>query len=369
MIQSVHVSGITAYELNMNYSSRIIFIEDLLTKMHVPLYRNRQVFEGIYQKYAASFDEITVLPKEIRDKLKEKLGPRILCLRNIAETKDTQADKVLFETCDHNRIEAVRMAFQANEERIDEHRSLCISSQSGCALGCTFCATGAVGLKKNLEVDEITDQILFFLCRGQEIDSISFMGMGEPFANPNLFNALKIITDKDKMAFNKRKINISTVGIVPGIKRLQKEFPDVNLAFSLHSPFPEERLKLMPITKTYPIAVVMQAIKEFIRVTNKRVFLAYVLLAGVNDTVDHAKAVAKLIQNQGEKQYLYHVNVIRFNAGATNILYKQPSAARVAAFRKVLSRSGIKNTLRQSFGTSIHAACGQLYAEYGKRGS
>lgn len=287
-------------------------------------------------------------------------------LKKISETKDEQADKVLFETQDKNRLEAVLMTFKANEERSDEHQSLCLSSQSGCALGCAFCATGAIGFKKNLGVDEITDQILYFLQKGKTVTSLSFMGMGEALANPHLFDALKIITDKDKLAYGQRHISLSTVGLIPGIKRLQKEFPEINLAFSLHSPFPKQRLELMPIAKTYPIDKVMQALKEFVAETNKRVFIAYILLEGINDSLDHAKELARLIKNQGEKAYLYHVNLIRFNPGATFKTFKKPSTMRVNVFRKALTNFGIENTLRQSFGSEINAACGQLYGQYEK---
>ncbi len=350
----------------MKNNNRIDTIEQILNGVNSPPYRKKQVFKGIYQQYIQQYKDFTVLSKDLRQKLEDNFGSQVLCLHKVNEIRDNQADKVLLETQDKNRIEAVLMTFQPNEERTDEHRSLCISSQSGCALGCTFCATGAIGFKKNLTADEITDQVLYFLQQDKPVDNISFMGMGEPFANPNLFDALKIITDKDKMAYGQRHISISTVGIVPGIQRLQKEYPNVSLAFSLHSPFPEQRLQLMPITKTYPIDAVMEALKEFIKVTNKKVFIAYVLLSGVNDSIEHAKELAKLIKKQGKKQYLYHVNLIRFNPGATFKPFNKPSTARVEVFRKALDNFGIKNTLRQSFGVKIDAACGQLYAKYEK---
>lgn len=348
----------------MKSISRVSVIEDILNNMNAPPYRKKQVFEAVYKQHINTFRDMTAIPKELRAALEKELGDNVLSLKSIYETQDGQADKVLFETNDNNRIEAVLMTFKPNEERTEEHQSICISSQSGCALGCTFCATGAVGFKKNLEVDEITDQVLYYLQQGKTVDNISFMGMGEPFANPNLFDALKVITDKDKMAYGQRHISISTVGLVPGIQRLQKEFPGVSLAFSLHSPFPEQRLNLMPVTKAFPIATVMKALKEFVEVTNKRVFIAYVLLENVNDSIDHAKELARLIKNQGSKSYLYHVNLIRFNPGSTFGLFKKPSTTRVDVFRKTLEHCGIKNTLRQSFGVKIDAACGQLYANY-----
>ncbi|MFH1899484.1 MAG: radical SAM protein, partial [Patescibacteria group bacterium] len=261
----------------MKVISRIKTIENILNKVNAPPYRKKQVYNGIYRQHLETFSDLTSVPKDLRAALAQKLGERVLCLTSICETQDNQADKVLFETQDKNKIEAVLMTFKPNEERTEDHQSLCVSSQSGCALGCRFCATGAVGFKKNLSADEITDQVLYFLQQGKVVNNVSFMGMGEPFANPNLFDALKILTDKDKLGYGQRHISISTVGIVPGIQRLQKEFPGVSLAFSLHSPFPKQRLQLMPITKTYPIDTVMKALKDFVNETNKKVFIAYVL--------------------------------------------------------------------------------------------
>jgi 23S rRNA (adenine-C8)-methyltransferase len=350
----------------MKLNSRITTIENLLLRVNAPSYRMGQILEGVYKKFVKTYSDITSLPKDFRQILENELGPEVLCLNSVSQTESEQADKVLFETKDGNRIEAVLMTFKPNEIRIEEHQALCVSSQSGCALGCTFCATGAVGFKKNLTVDEITDQVLYFLQQGKTVQNIAFMGMGEPFANPNLFDALKIITDKDKLAFGQRHISVSTVGIIPGVQRLKKEFPEINLSFSLHSPFPEQRIQLMPITKTYSISAVMKTLKEYIKVTNKKVFIAYILLDGVNDTIDHAKGIAKLIKDQGEKRYLYHVNLIRFNPGSTFKPFGTPSVGRVDTFRKALRSYGIANTLRHSFGTEIDAGCGQLYAKYEK---
>lgn len=348
----------------MKSINRVTTIEYILDSLNAPPYKKKQVYEGIYQQHIKSYAEMTSLPNNLRQILENSLGPQVLCLNKVLETHDEQTNKVLFETIDNNRIEAVLMTLKPNEERTEEHQSVCISSQSGCALGCTFCATGAVGFKKNLTADEITDQVLYFLQQKLAVKNISFMGMGEPFSNPNLFDALKILTDKDKMSYGQRHISISTVGIIPGIKRLQKEFPDINLAFSLHSPFPEQRLQLMPITKIYPISAVMAALKEFVDYTNKRVFIAYVLLDGVNDSIDHAREIAKLLKKQGEKHYLYHVNLIRFNPGTTFNPFNKSSITKIDTFRKTLENYGVRNTLRQSFGVKIDAACGQLYAKY-----
>jgi len=274
---------------------------------------------------------------------------------------------VLFETKDNFRIEAVLMSFRKGDGEEDDFQSLCLSSQSGCALGCKFCATGSIGFKKNLTADEITDQILYFLQQGKIVNNISFMGMGEPFINPNIYDALKIITDKDKMAYSQRRISVSTVGIIPGIQRLAKDFPDINLAFSLHSPFPEQRLQLMPITQKYPINEVMKALEEHTQQTNKKVFIAYVLLGGVNDSIDHANALVRLIRNQKHKNYLYHVNLIRYNPSPDSPSFQEPNPEQVRVFQKVITQSGISNTVKQRIGRKYYSACGQLYGKYDKQ--
>ncbi len=335
-------------------------IERILAELNASPYRYRQVLDGMYKQYIKKYADFTILPTELREKLSKELGPTVLTLKNIYETKDGQALKVLFETQGKNRIETVLMDF-------DSHKSLCVSSQSGCALGCTFCATGAIGFKENLSAGELADQILYFLQEGHTIDSVSFMGMGEPFANPHFFDAIKIITSADMLNFGQRRLSVSTVGIIPGIERLSAEYPQINLAFSLHSPFQSQRLALMPITKAYPIAHVMAVLKRNIQKNNRKIFIAYVLLDGVNDSLDHAKALVGLIKNQKEKMYLYHINVIRFNPSTSFIQYNKTSAEKVAAFRQVLADAGVNNTLRQNFGLKIDAACGQLFGKYAAR--
>lgn len=337
--------------------SKLQPMKTVLEQMRAPAFYLDEVRRFIYQKGRADFRQMTGLPQNLRQALCDHIGP-ILSLKNIGEATSKQAQKILFATRDGQRLETVRMLFQIKN---GGHESLCLSSQSGCALGCKFCATGAMGFKKNLTAEEISDQVLYFKTRQLKIKSIAFMGMGEPLANiDNVFGALKVITDPDYLGFSPRRISLSTVGIVPGIKRLTKEWPQVNLAFSLHSPFPAQRVALMPITKVYPIDKVMPALDDHIRKTNKRVFLAYVLLAGVNDSSVHAQALVKLVQGRGNYAYLYHVNLIRFNPGASLIKFAKPARDKIGAFRQVLRLNNISHTLRQSFGVSIAAACGQL---------
>lgn len=344
--------------------SRLDKIGDILNKMNSPPYRIAQIKQAIYNNGIDSYSNISTLSKELRQVLIDNFGDMVLSLTNIYEMEGGQAQKILFETNDKQRIETVRMLFHPTAERDYFHSSLCISSQSGCALACKFCATGAVGFKKNLTADEIADQVLYFKQKGLTVGSVSFMGMGEPFANPNIWDALKILTDKDKMGLSRHKISISTVGLIPGIERLTRDFPQINLAFSLHTPFSDQRSELMPIAKVYPIPSIMEAINKYVINTNNKVFLVYALMEGVNDSLDHAKALASLIKKQGIKSYLYHVNLIRFNPGPGTGEFKRPAIKRVNSFKGVIEQAGISVTLRQSFGLDIYAACGQLYGKY-----
>lgn len=347
--------------------TRLGKIENTLNNMNALPYRFEQVKHAICGGGIERYSEISTLPKEIREALVENLGDKVLTLTNIHEIEGGQAQKILFEAVDRQRIETVRMLFRPTDERDYFHSSLCISSQSGCALACKFCATGAIGFKKNLSADEIADQVLYFRQKKLPVGSVSFMGMGEPFANPNLWDALKILTDKDLMGISRHKMSISTVGLVPGIERLTKEFPQVNLAFSLHTPFSEQRAELMPITKAYSIESVMEAVKNYVLTTNNKVFIAYALMEKTNDSLEHAKALVSLIKKQGTKSYLYHVNLIRFNPGLGTTDFKRPSVNRINKFVETVGKAGISVTLRQSFGLDIYAACGQLYGKYPKR--
>jgi len=343
--------------------SRLEKITKIVSDAGVPRYTLDQITTAIYKDGVTDYMEMKNVPLSLRQKLKEELGD-VLSLKVVQEIKSDQVHKVLFETKDGERIETVRMLFHPED---GVHESLCISSQSGCNLGCKFCATGAIGFKKNLSAEEISDQILFFRSSEYKTGSISFMGMGEPFANPNLFDALKLITDPKLMGISPRRLSVSTVGLIPGIRRLTKEFPQVNLAFSLHSPFHDQRSELMPITKVYPVSLVFQALDDHVKITNKKVFIAYVLLKGVNDSDEHAKELIKLIKARGKLGYLYHVNLIRYHPGPTIVEYQAPEKSKVVKFMNTLLREKVNCTLRQSFGVNIDAACGQLYAKYQKK--
>jgi 23S rRNA (adenine-C8)-methyltransferase len=217
----------------------------------------------------------------------------------------TQARKALFQlrsTRSADRVEAVHMQFAGGAT------SVCISSQVGCALGCSFCATGAIGLRRQMSADEITDQVLFFRRQpvsdalatsssaSSPVDSVSFMGMGEALQNPRLFDALDILMEPSLFGMSARRLSVSTVGVIPGIQRLTQQYPQVNLAFSLHSPFDEQRSILVPANRTYPLADCLRALEAHAGQTRRKIFLAYLVLEGVNDSPAHADGIHRLIQ-------------------------------------------------------------------------
>ena len=344
-------------------------IENYLQEIHEPSFRLKQLRTALYTQYAINFTDITTLSKTLREALQIKFGSTNP-LKPLHTVKGDQVEKVLFETPSGHLIEAVKLTYLPNAERKNTHTALCLSTQSGCAMGCQFCATGNIGFKQNLSSDEITGQYLYFKQKGDPIDSIIFMGMGEPFANENnLFEALHTLTDPNLFALSPSRLSISTVGLIPGIERLTREFPQVNLTYSLHSPFDAQRSQIMSVNQTYPIAAVFTALNEYIEATKNRVFIAYTLLKDVNDSSEHAQALAELIRAQKNTAYLYHVNLIRYNPCPSEVIFERAQSASVKAFQVILDRLGVKNTLRQDFGVEIDAACGQLYATYSQKQS
>jgi 23S rRNA (adenine-C8)-methyltransferase len=297
----------------------------------------------------------------LRDTLINALGDEILTILPSKTQESEQASKVLFELQDKNRIEAVRMAFK------NEHTSLCISSQVGCKCACAFCTTGRIGYQRNLTSDEIVDQPLFFMKNGYDIRNIAFMGMGEPFLNPNLFPALHLLTDPQYMGLSERRLTLSTVGIPEGMRKLTDEFPQISLTLSLHSPFDEERNTLVPCNKIYPIEELFQTLEEHLLKTNKKTYIAYMILSGTNDTPDHVKKLCAFLERKN-LQHLYLVNLIRYNPPLGEpSLFQKTEKNSLFFFKKQLEDRGIHVTIRQSFGSEIEAACGQLAAEYEKK--
>jgi 23S rRNA m2A2503 methyltransferase len=340
----------------MKSTSKYELIIQILKELKQPAYRFQQIADAIFKQRIGEYDRMTILPQGIRNELIMRLGEHALNLTPVIQQTSRQVNKVLFAIEGGEHIEAVQLSYERG------WKSYCISSQCGCGYGCRFCATGTFGLKRNLTADEITDQLLYFHLNGDALDSVSFMGMGEALANPNIFDALKILTDPRIFGLGQRRITVSTIGILPGIDRLTKEFPQVNLTFSLHSAFDEQRSKLMPINNRFPLKSVFSRLDQHIRDTGRKVYIAYILLRGDNDSNEHAEAIAALLKNRGPWEHLYHVNLIPYNStDVTPESFHQSDRDRVQAFVRILKSKGIKVTVRTQFGTDINAACGQLY--------
>jgi 23S rRNA (adenine-C8)-methyltransferase len=346
----------------MNQKQKNIFtrIKRFLEKRGKPDYRYTQITNAIFEQRISNFEQIQGLPKKLRKDLTKQF-PSILQLKEIKKQQIQKTAKILFSLDDQEKIESVLMNY-SNKKR--NWKTVCLSTQVGCRMGCKFCSTGKIGLRRNLTTDEIISQLLYFHLEGHQIYSISFMGMGEPFDNPNIFSALKVITNEKLFNIGERKINLSTVGIVTGIKKLSETHPQINLAFSLHTPFEKQRKLLIPASRKYSIKTIMSALRNHIRKNNRKVFIAYMLIKGVNDTDGHLSKLKGLIKSQGELSYLFHVNLIKYNPNNEIENFKTPPQERVEYFKQQLEAVNIQTTLRQSFGSQIDAACGQLSADY-----
>jgi 23S rRNA (adenine-C8)-methyltransferase len=337
--------------------SKFEVLQHILSGLKEPAYRYKQITDAIFRQRIVEFERMSMLPLALRRTLTRELGDSILVITPAAEAESRQVNKLLFTLNGGEQIEAVRLSYKRGWE------SYCISSQCGCGFGCRFCATGSIGLKRNLTADEITGQLLYFLLKGHALDSVAFMGMGEALANPHLFEALRQLTDPQLFGLGQRRITVSTIGILPGMARLTEEFPQINLTFSMHSPFDEERSRLMPINERYPLDEVLDMLDRHIRLTGRKVYIAYILLRGINDSDDHAEAVSRLLQGRGDWEHLYHVTLIPYNhSEATGESYRQADASRLGRFLAILKSRGVHATVRTQFGSDIDAACGQLYA-------
>ncbi|MGI6340873.1 MAG: 23S rRNA (adenine(2503)-C(2))-methyltransferase RlmN [Minisyncoccales bacterium] len=306
-----------------------------------PAFRKKQIEKLIYQDAINDWDNATVLPLKLREELKK--GTSLKIKAEIFKSKNVE--KALITLEDNSQIETVLM-------KHDDRTTVCVSSQVGCALGCKFCATGKLGFKRNLETEEILEQVLVFK-RKERIRNIVFMGMGEPFLNyDNVLNAVKILNNENTFNIGARHISISTVGITEGIEKLSNEKLQINLAISLHAPNNNLRLKLMPISKKYSLENILKTVNEYIKKTNRKVMFEYTLIDNVNDSIENAKELSKIM-----KHPLYMVNLIKYNDTEE---FKAPSNEKIKRFKNYLEKGGINVTERYRFGGDIHAACGQL---------
>jgi 23S rRNA (adenine2503-C2)-methyltransferase len=327
-----------------------------------PAYRARQIWDWIYQRYADDFEQMSNLPAALRARLAEKATLRVVTpvVEQVSLAKDTL--KILFQLHDGQTIEAVLMLY-------DKRRTLCISSQAGCAMGCTFCATALGGLARNLTAGEIVAQVLYFarylatpgalplteVERPSSVTNIVLMGMGEPMHNyKNVWAALRRLTDPAAFGLGARNITVSTVGLVPMIDRMADEGLQIGLAVSLHAPNDDLRTQLVPINKGYAVDELLAAVERYIAKTKRRVTFEYALMKGINDSEALAHELGQKVQH-----LLCHVNVIPLNP-IPDSKFQPTSDEDTQRFVEILRGYGISATVRLRRGIEINAGCGQL---------
>ncbi|HEY3290446.1 MAG TPA: 23S rRNA (adenine(2503)-C(2))-methyltransferase RlmN [Anaerolineae bacterium] len=354
-------------------------ITSQLVEWGEPAFRAGQIWRWLYERYAADIDSMSDLSKVLRARLQQAYT--VSRLTPVVEKKSTDGwtRKWLLRLSDGSEVESVLMEYEGIR------RTACISSQAGCAMNCSFCATGQMGFLRNLRAGEIIEQVIYvtrYLTASRQspdehsaeseerLSNVVFMGMGEPFANYNnvLEAARRLVEPRETGGFGlgARKITISTVGLVPGIRKFADENMQLNLAVSLHAATDELRNQLVPINKRYPLRDVTHAVHDYIVKTNRRVSFEWALIDGINDTSQQAEALVKLVRNTFnplvEKRHMIHINMIPLNP-TSGFAGRASQRARIQEFCEVLNRAGIPNTLRVRRGIDISAGCGQLKAE------
>ena len=349
-------------------------LEALVVEMGEAPYRGRQLWRALYHELRESFDDMTSLSRGFRAALHQRCAIGQLETVYHLTSRDGSTDKALFRLPDGELIETVLMRYAPDGHR-KVRRTVCVSTQAGCAMGCTFCATGQQGFRRHLSVGEIVSQVMFMerLARKEDeleiaggmrskgdrqgVTNVVFMGMGEPLANyANTLNAVRTLNDEQGLHIGARRITVSTVGLVPQIVRLANEPLQVNLAVSLHAPDDVTRAETMPVNQKYPLRPLIEACKTYIDKTGRRVFFEYVLLHGQNDSVDQARELGRLLAG-----VLCHVNLSPVNPTADGP-FGRPTRVGRLAFQDALRDYGVPSTIRMEKGIDIDAGCGQLRA-------
>ena len=323
--------------------------EDYFVSIGDKKFRSVQLYEFLYKKRINNTSEMNNIGNNIKERLNNDFSFDMIKL--IVKQEDNLVKKYLFELIDGERIESVVMFH-------DYGISVCVSSQVGCNMSCAFCESGRLKKRRNLEVYEIVEQILLIEQDiGKRISHIVVMGIGEPFDNyDNVMRFVKIVNDNKGIDIGSRHITISTCGIVPCIYKFMNEEGQVNLAISLHAPNDEIRNKIMPISKRYKLEELMEAIKKYISVTNRRVTFEYIMLDNINDSTECAMELSKLL-----KGINCYVNLIPYNE-TENISFKRSKNSQIMKFYDILKKNSINVTIRKEFGSKVDAACGQLRA-------
>ena len=329
-----------------------------LRELGQPGYRWDQARRAVYEQAVASWDEVAVLPADVRRALAEKAPILSLTERRVDVSPDGRAHKALLTLSDGKIVETVLLRPSPTRW------TTCISTQVGCAIGCTFCATGLMGLSRNMTAEEIADQVLFWRQymrkKGLEgrLDNVVYMGMGEPFAcYEPVAESLRVLMDQKRLAIGARHISVSTSGVAPKIELFAKDFPQVNLAISLHAATDELRSRLVPMNKAYPLSKLAAALKTYLSLTKRKLFFEYVLLKGENDREQDAKALVDWLKGLGPAALL-HVNLIVFNQ--TDTPHRPTDEQDARRFQSWVMAGGFKATVRQNLGRDIDGACGQL---------
>ena len=326
--------------------------QELTEELKEPPFRAKQIFEWLYQKKVVSWDQMTNLSKELRQKLASTYDLHSIKLKRVVDSADQETTKFLWELYDGSLVESVLI-------RAPDRRTVCVSSQVGCPARCAFCASGKKGLLRNLEPAEILEQIIlidhYLAERGEKVCHIVFMGMGEPFENyDNVMTTIRRIIDPKGLGISQRKVTVSTVGIVPQIVRFADEDLSVHLVLSLHAPNQDLRKKIIPYARKYPLADILEAMLYFTKKTRRDITYEYTLLEGINDKPEHAEELAKLV-----KDHPCTVNLIPYNP-VVGLRLNRPSKESIETFREILVQKKIPTTWRYTKGKDIAAACGQL---------
>ena len=312
-------------------------------------FRAVQMYEWMHQKLARDFEEMTNLPKALREECKKRYNYTSLRAARVQESRIDGTRKFLFELSDGNVVESVWMKYKHGN-------SVCISSQVGCRMGCRFCASTLGGLERNLTPSEMLDQVYAItLLTGERVSNVVVMGTGEPLDNyDNLLVFLRMLTDENGLHISQRNVTVSTCGLVPQMRRLAEEKLQITLALSLHAATDEKRRELMPVAKRYSIAELMDACKYYFRLTGRRITFEYSLMGGVNDAGEDALRLSRLAKPMG-----CHVNLIPVNPVKERD-FVRADGDKIRAFQNILEKNEINGTIRREMGRDIDGACGQL---------
>lgn len=342
---------LTFYDLTLDELA-----EHLATVGQKP-YRARQMYHWAYQQLVGSYDQMNVIPKSLRAELTESLPLTFLEPVQEIQTDDGETLKLLFRTHDGNHIETVLMFYP---DRV----TVCVSCQIGCAVGCSFCATGMMGLTRNLSAGEMVGQVVAAARRTREYDrqltNIVMMGMGEPFQNYEAtMKMARILNDPEGMKFGARRITVSTSGLVPFIDKLADDPLQVKLAISLHAPTDKLRDTLVPLNRRWNVRTLIDACRRYVDMTGRRISFEYCLIKDVNDSDETARELGRVLRG-----LLCHVNIIPLNPTPAEPSYERPTETRIQRFAQIVDKSGIPTSVRYSRGVDIAAACGQLRIEH-----